>query len=227
MSLYPVNLKIENQLCLIIGGGLVASRKAKALLDGGAEVRVISPVLGEDLQTLADEHRLQWFARDFAEGDLQGAFLVFAATDNPEVQQRVAAEAQKLGKLLNSADDPAASDFHVPAHFRRGNILVTVATGGGSPALAKELRIKLEGLIGPEYEAVIGLIAAIREEVIELSGDSDSNAELLRRLLENDLVELILQRNWFEVQMVLLAELPEEIDSAGLLKNFLEKYDQS
>lgn len=227
MGLYPVNLNIENRLCIIIGGGRVAYRKAAGLLDAGAAVRVISPDLVDGLQHLVQENRLEWFSRLFAEGDLSGAFLVFAATDDREVQQRVADEAARYGVLLNSADDPAGCKFQVPAHFRRGDILVSVSTGGGSPALAKALREKLENVVVPEYEAVVELLSGIREKIVCLDIDSENHAEILRNMMQKGIVEAVLQENWFELQMILLSELPEQVDGVALLKKFLQKYDRS
>lgn len=205
----------------------MALRKAKGLLEAGAEVRIISPHLTEGLMEYMREGKLEWFERGFAEGDLHGAFLVFAATDSRKVQNSVREEAQRCGILLNSADDPGGSVFHVPAHFRRGQMMVTVATGGGSPALSRELRQQLEKIIVPEYEEVVGLLTLIREKVVKLESDSDIHGKIFRQLLQLGLAEKVLQRDWFEVQMILLAELPSEIDGVGLLKKFLEKYDHS
>jgi precorrin-2 dehydrogenase/sirohydrochlorin ferrochelatase len=227
MSLYPVNINISDKLCLVVGGGAVALRKTKSLLAGGARVRVICPEINAELKDLALSREIEWFERGFAEGDLKGAFLVFAATDNPVVQALITEEALKSSVLLNSADDPRNSDFHVPAHFRRGKMLVTVSTGGSSPALAKKIRQQLEIELVPEYELVVGLLALIREKVVSLSDDSRANGKLFSRLLQLGTVELILESNWFDLQMMLLRELPESVDAVTLLKNFLDKYDKS
>jgi precorrin-2 dehydrogenase/sirohydrochlorin ferrochelatase len=227
MSLYPVNINISGKLCLVVGGGAVALRKTKSLLAGGARVRVICPEINAELKDLALSREIEWFERGFAEGDLKGAFLVFAATDNPVVQALITEEALKSSVLLNSADDPRNSDFHVPAHFRRGKMLVTVSTGGSSPALAKKIRQQLEIELVPEYELVVGLLALIREKVVSLSDDSRANGKLFSRLLQLGTVELILESNWFDLQMMLLRELPESVDAVTLLKNFLDKYDKS
>lgn len=225
MDLYPINLDIKERLCLVVGGGTVALRKCYGLLQAGAQVRVISPEVVAEIQKLADEKEVEWFDRPFAEGDLEEAFMVFAATDKDDVQHAIAQEASERGVLLNSADGPVVSDFHVPAHFRRGAMLVTVSTGGGSPALARKLRLKLEGVIGPEYEPVVELMGLVREGVIHHSGDSQESGDIFRRLIEGNLLQAVLEKNWFDVQMLLLQELPAEMDSAALLKTFLEKQD--
>ncbi|MFT5697617.1 MAG: precorrin-2 dehydrogenase/sirohydrochlorin ferrochelatase [Desulforhopalus sp.] len=227
MSLYPINLKIENILCLVVGGGLVALRKSRGLLQAGAKVRVISPDLVPELRRLVETGDVEWFERPFAEGDLEGVRLVFAATNNRKVQILVEEEAKKHKILLNSADAPLESDFHVPAHFRRGPMIVTVSTGGGSPALAKKLRQQLEDKIVPEYRAVVVLMGLVRERVIAINDNQQVNHDIFRRLLEGDLVTYVLEENWFDLQMLLLQELPAEIDSAILMKTFLERQDHS
>lgn len=227
MLLYPVNLNIADKLCLVVGGGTVALRKTKSLLAAGARIRVISPEVLPELSVLEQNEEIEWFARGFAEGDLKGAFLVFAATNSLEVQELIAEEASKYSVLMNSADDPLNSHFHVPAHFRRGRMLVTVSTGGSSPALAKKIRQGLELEIVPEYELVVELLSLIREQVVRLGGDSALNGDLFRRLLQQEIVELILEANWFDLQMMLLRELPDSVDAVTLMKNFLEQCDHS
>lgn len=227
MTLYPLNLQINGRLAVVVGGGVVALRKVKGLLAAQARIRLICPQLEGELLEIAEAERLDWLPRPYAEGDLQGAFLVFAATNDRQVQARIAREALRQGVLLNSADDPAGSDFHVPAHFRRGHLLVTISTGGGSPALAKIIREKLEREIGPSYGAVVDLLARIRQQLVASGREEESsaNGEIFRRLLQQNLVDLVASGNWFELQMLLLRELPESIDAVALVRTFLEEYD--
>jgi len=225
-TFYPVNLKLCDRLCVVIGGGNVASRKVNNLLTCGAVVRVVSPYVQIHLEKLIFQKKVEWFEREYAEGDLQGAFLAFAATSDRNVQQLVKEEAEQHKIIFNSADEPAGSDFHVPAHFRRGKMLVTVSTGGCSPALSKYLRESLEKEIGPEYESVVGFLALIRDAVVSRDNDSTAHKELFQRLLEMDIVKLICDGNWFELQMILLQELPGDIDSVALIRRFLDVHDK-
>lgn len=227
MPLYPVNLNLTSRLCLVVGGGPVALRKTKGLLAGGADVRVISPEIVPDLAMLVQQGAVEWFERGFVEGDLEGVFLVFAATNNRETQVKIMAEAADHEVLVNSVDDPRGSDFHVPAHFRRGNMLVTVATGGGSPALARVLRKKLEETLDPAYEAVVDLMGMIRDEIVVRDDNFDAHGRLFRRLLEQNLVELTLKAQWFDLQVMLLQELPKDVDAVLLMRKFLENHDRS
>ena len=225
MALYPVNLKLEGRLCVVIGGGQVAERKSLALLAAGASVRVIAPAVTDCIAGLAQEEKVEWFQRVFAEGDLEGTFLAFAATNVPEVQLAVEAEAKRRGVLLNSADTPQGSDFHVPAHFRRGRVLVTVATGGGSPAFAKVMREKLEGVITPDYAMIVELLGMVREKIVGLDDDSDGHALIFTKLLDAGLVEVTCERDWFSLQKLLLGVLPKEVDAATILREFIEMCD--
>lgn len=223
--LYPMHLKIAGRLCVVIGGGAVALRKVRSLLDCGAKVRVISSGAHETLRQLAREGELEWFARDYAEGDLSGAFLAFAATNNRQVQARIAAEAESNAVLLNSADDPQGSHFHVPAHFRRGRMLLSVSTGGASPALARKIRKQLEGIFPESYAVAVELLALIREEVVGTNEDTATHTALFRRLLEQGFIDTVVRGDWFEIQMLLLRELPPEIDGVDILKRFLAAHD--
>lgn len=225
MSFYPVNLQIDNRLCVVVGGGRVALRKVLGLLETKARIRVISPTVEPELRVLSRSGKIEWLPRGYAEGDLRGAFLVFAATNNREVQSLVEIEAAKSSSIINIVDDPGASDFHVPAHFRRGKMLITISTGGGSPALAKKIREQLEETIKPEYEAVVDLLALVRERLLERQDATEVHTELFRRLLQVGIIEVLLEKNWFELQMLLLRELPEEIDAVALVRQFLEKHD--
>lgn len=227
MSLYPVNLKIRNKLCLVVGGGNVALRKIRSLIDCGASIRVISPMVTPEIFAMARKKEIEWLERGYAEGDLRGVFLAFAATNDHHAQELIRQDAAAYSVLLNCVDDPKGSHFHVPAHFRRGKMLLTVSSGGGSPALSKIIRQQLEETIIAEYEGVVDLMAMIRVKVVRVEADSSDNRELFSTLLEKGLVQLILNKKWFDLQMLLLQELPGEIDSVVLLKQFLEKHDKT
>lgn len=226
MALYPINLNIANRLCVVVGGGSVACRKVKSLLDCGGVVRVVSPYVESELEKIILGKQVEWFEREYVKGDLQEVFLVFAATSDPAVQLQIKEEAQKYRVILNSADDPVGSDFHVPAHFRRGKMLVTVSTGGGSPAMSRQIRERLELEFGPEYEAVVDFLAMVREAVVSSDTNSSSRKELFNNLLKIDIVGLIRDGNWFDLQMLLLQELPENIDAVVLIKRFLDAHDK-
>lgn len=165
---YPIVLtQLDRVLCVVVGGGDVAARKVGALLDSGARVRVISPQLHPELEAWRQEDRFEYLARTFEPGDLDGAFLVIAATDRREVNARVAEEARERGILINVADDPVAGNFHTMGSVLRGDVLLAVSTGGESPALSAHIRRKLEAVFGPEYGVLAQRLGEFRKGVIE------------------------------------------------------------
>ncbi len=149
--LYPIFLDLSGRRCVVVGGGVVAGRKARKLLQARARVVVISPEMGAELESVAVEvHR-----RSYAEGDLEGAYLAFAATDSREVNAAVAREAKERGIPVNVADRPSDGDFALPSTLRRGSLQVAVSTGGASPTLARRIRDELEEVFGPEWAGIV------------------------------------------------------------------------
>jgi cobalt-precorrin 5A hydrolase/precorrin-3B C17-methyltransferase len=141
MRVYPIFLHhLQGTLVVVVGGGRVGQRKVAGLLAVGAHVRLISPIVTPDLQAWAADSQIEWLARPYAPGDLQGALLAFAATDQRPVNAQVAADARALRILCNVADAPNEGDFHLPAVYRQAELTVAVGTGGASPTRAKTLR---------------------------------------------------------------------------------------
>ncbi len=160
---YPIILTdLSGARCVVVGGGPVAQRKVAGLLEAGARPLVVSPGLTPTLATWRDEGRLEHWARPYEEGDLAGAALAFAATDDPAANARVAAEARARGILVNLADDPSAGSFHTVASVRRGDLLLTVSTGGRCPGFAAHLRAELAARYGPGYAAALAGAAQLR-----------------------------------------------------------------
>jgi len=173
----------------------VAARKARSLLDCGARVRLVSPELCPELRTLADQGRLEALRRVYVTGDLAGAWLVFAATSDPEAQRSIAAEAAERSIPCNLADGPGQSSFHVPAVLRRGELTVAVATNGRSPALAALLKQELAERYGVEYAVLVALLGELRDQVLARKGLGEAvpDESLVRRLLHPELIDWIRQ----------------------------------
>ena len=191
LTMYPVCLEISDKLCVVVGGGSVAERKILGLLTAGAQVKVISPLLTETLARLAEEGRIEWLAREYADDDLTGALLVFAATDNRDVQEAVRKEADRAGQLVNVIDAPERCDFHVPAVVRRGDLTLAVSTGGRSPAVAAMVRKELAERFGEEYGVLLDLISRLREQLLTGDGDSAERKILFQNILHDDIVHWI------------------------------------
>jgi len=217
MNLYPVNLNIQNKLCVIVGGGEVAGRKIRSLVNCGAKVVVISPVISAEIEGIASSGEIELRKRNYQNDDLDGAFLVFAATNEPNVQQAVVDEAKRKSILINSVDDPSSCSFQVPARVRRGNFMLTVSTGGSSPALASKLRKDLEEEYGLEYEHFVNLLARIREKVVVDGNTSDSHKLLFEKLLQLNILQRIQKADWVSLQQELGSILPEGMDVDELI----------
>ncbi len=182
MRYFPINLDLRDKAAVVVGGGAVAARKCSALLDAGARVTVIAPVLDASLEKMRRSGRLLHLAREFAPGDLAGAFLAFAVTDSPAVNRAVADEAKAGAILADIADAPELGSFTLPAVMRRGELQIAVSTGGKSPALARRIRAELEALYGPEYGAALELLGAVREKLLTEKGNSAYNKEIFNDL---------------------------------------------
>ena len=146
----PLSLKIEGRLALVIGGGKVAGRKVRSLLECGARVTVISPSLAPSLVELVDEGRIKHQSREYCRGDLKGAFLAVIATNDHVANSAAVEEAESGGVLVCDASDGEAGDFIFPATLRQGDLTISVSTGGTSPLLAKQIKEGLETLYSEE-----------------------------------------------------------------------------
>jgi precorrin-2 dehydrogenase / sirohydrochlorin ferrochelatase len=185
---YPAFLNLAGRKCVVVGGGQVALRKVRALLQCGAAVTVVSPAVCAGLKELAADDRIAVLPRAYRPGDLAVAYMALSATGNECANAEVAAEAHKRGVLVNIADDPARSSFIVPSTVSRGYLTVAVSTGGKSPALARRIRTELEKDLGPEYARLVDLIGEIRQELsghgIDVDGERWQQALDLNTLLK-------------------------------------------
>ncbi len=191
MIAYPIALVgLEHARCVIVGGGRVAARKVAALREAGASPIVLSPVLCESLRRQAERGEIEVMERAYCPGDLEGARLVIAATDEPAVNEAVWREAELHGCLVNVVDDPAHCNFHVPAIVRRGSLTISVSTGGNSPGLARRLRQDLEAQFDAAYEPYLALLGEFRPLVRTRIADPVQRKALWAALLDSDLLDL-------------------------------------
>ena len=191
---FPIALELAGRRCVVFGSGPVARARATALLDAGAAVTLI--------------------ARPYEDGDLAGAFLAVAATGDGAETARIFAEAEREGVLLNAVDDPARCHFAVPAVLRRGDLTVTVSTGGRAPGYARRLRDELSETVGDEYGTLVDLIGDVRAELRaerpEDSDDFDQWAARWRDALEHDLIGLVRAGRTGEARTLLRAALADK-----------------
>jgi len=168
----------------------VSERKVHSLLETQAQVRVISPKLTESLARLAETGAIEYLPRPYQRGDLEGAFLVIAATDDASTNQAVAREAERRHSLVNVVDSPALGNFTLPAVVRRGALTISISTEGQSPALAAHIRRRLEECIGPEYAALLDVLGEQREWVIHAC-PPERRRDLWQGLVNSDLLDLL------------------------------------
>ena len=174
MTLFPAFLKLENRLVIVIGGGSIASQKIPSLLQAGARARVISPELHPHLAEYVRRREIDWHPKPFSPDDLEGAFLVIAATSIRELNASVFAEAERRNILCNSVDDIDHCHFYYGSVLQRGDLQIAISTNGKSPALAQRLRLELEQQFGPEYAAWLAWLGAAREVLRAQSSGADT-----------------------------------------------------
>jgi precorrin-2 dehydrogenase/sirohydrochlorin ferrochelatase len=181
---------IEGRRALVVGGGPVATEKVEKLLDHGAAVRLVSPDLTPELRAMVDEGRIHEFhERTYEPSDLDGCFMVIAATNLDAVNRMIWQDAEALNILCNVVDVPPMCNFIVPSIVRRGELAIAISTGGASPVVAKHIRRDLEATYGPEWEALVDLLREVRDELKERYLDMPSRRVAVERLMETDIVQ--------------------------------------
>lgn len=185
----PVNLLVADRSVVVVGAGRIAARKIEPLLDLGARVRVVAPQLGEEVRAWRDAGRLRVAERGFEPSDLDGSWLAITATDDPDVNRAVFEAGDARRVWVNSADDPENCSFTLVSVVRRGDIVVTIGTGGRSPALAAWLKARMETELGAEYETLLDLLGDAREDM-RAAGRSSEDANW-RAALDSGILDLV------------------------------------
>ncbi len=191
MQLFPAFLNIQNRPCLVVGGGEVASRKADLLLEAGARVTVVAPKLGHTLADWLEQGRITHREGTFEPGDLDGATLIIAATDDEAVNRQVSELAHARNIPVNVVDNPELCSFVVPAIIDRSPVQVAVSTGGSSPVLARLLRARLESALPTAYGRLGQLAEAFRHTVKARLPDVGSRRRFWEKVLQGHIAELV------------------------------------
>jgi precorrin-2 dehydrogenase/sirohydrochlorin ferrochelatase len=207
---YPLFLDLDGRHVLLAGGGSVSARKAEALLRAGARVTVVAPDVAAELARLAPP--LTIVRRPFEASDLDGQFLVFAATNDAAVNARIAEECHARGILVNVADATELCDFIVPAVIERDSVQVALSTGGKSPALARALRRELEAAVGPEWAELNDLLGELRERAIAALPTDADRKRLFDAIVASDALALLREGRREEA----LATIARLCDAAGV-----------
>jgi siroheme synthase-like protein len=192
MTLFPAFLKLENRPMLVVGGGAIASSKIPGLLEAGARITVVAPKLNCDLAERVRNRQIEWLPKPFEASDLDGKFVVVAATSLRDVNAAVFAAADKRQILCNAVDDIDHCHFYYGSIVQRGDLQIAISTNGKSPALAQRLRKELEQQFGPEYAAWLEWLGTAREAIRAQSTDPLAAKQQLHLLASRPMFERFL-----------------------------------
>ena len=227
---YPAFIDVQDRCCIVIGGGNIGEEKVVKLLDCHASVVVISPEVNDGVRILAEENKIDWQKREYRTGDLKGAFIAIAATDDNKVNRAIAKEAEERNVLLNVVDVTHLCTFIAPSVAIRGDVTVAASTGGASPALARKFRELLDG--SPiesshplmEYAELTPLLADVRSEI--RSRGITLVTDHWQACITDNLLETVLDGRYGEARATLLDDLMKGVGcdcEPGVCKMWEEK----
>ncbi len=189
MTLLPIFLKLDGRPGLLVGAGTVALEKIGSLLKTGVKLRVIAPQARPEVVALAAEGKLEWVEREFKPSDLDGNFIVIAATDVPEVNATVYREAVARGIACNSVDDIPNCDFFFGSVVSRGDLQIAISTAGESPAVAQRLRREIDEQLPEDLGPWLAALGEMRREVLAKHPRSEERRLLLHELAQRQICD--------------------------------------
>jgi siroheme synthase-like protein len=195
MSLFPIFVRLNGRLVVVVGGGTIAEGKIQNLLSAEARIRLVAPAITPQVASLVRFGKVDWVPKEFSPGDLDGAFLVIAATSASGINEAVYRESEARGILCNAVDDIEHCHYYTGAVVQRGDLQIAISTNGKSPALAQRLRLELEAQFGPEYELWLEWLGASREAIRKSSCDPESNKKLLHELASKPVFDRFVQES--------------------------------
>jgi precorrin-2 dehydrogenase len=188
---YPAILSLGGRRALVVGAGKVGEGKISGLLNAGAEVHVVSLQATEQVTRWAKEGRIELSLRAFEETDLDGCFLVVAATESNDTNVRVFEGAEARQMLCNVVDVTHLCNFILPSIVRRGDLAIAVSTGGASPALARRIRLAIQQCYGDEYAPAMQILGSLREELKQRYPHPNDRKVLFERMVYSNFMELV------------------------------------
>jgi len=209
LKYYPVFWNIAGKKCVVVGGGEVAERKVKRLLESGAEVFIISPQLTPELTRLNEESIISHIAKEYSSEYIYGAALVVGATDDEKTNAAISSDARSKGIPVNIVDDPQKCDFILPSLVERGDLTIAIGTGGKSPALARYMREELESKYGKEYEVLLNILGSLRTKMAKNSG---VGKDWFASLLAVGILNVIKEKDWEKVKMLIKKTTGQEVE---------------
>lgn len=212
MRYLPICLNLEGRRAVIVGGGVVGTQKVRDFAECGADVLVVSPVVSDYIRDEAAAGRIELRQRRYQSGDVAGAFLVIVATDDPETNAAVYAEANAAGQMVNVCDDPPHCNYIFASKIERGPLTVSLFTHGTAPAFAKRVRRELETWLGPEYGSLAELLAELRPQVKALEGLTQPQRQrIFERLVYSELLMLFREGRAAEARQMAARLIDEEL----------------
>jgi len=210
MDYFPILIDLRKFKTLVIGGGEVATRKVKNLLEFNAHPVIIAPEVSDELKELILLHTLEYKQRKYKKGDLRNFNLVFVATDSPEIDSEICEEAKEIGCIVNFADQPELCNFIVPSFIKRGDLIISISTQGKVPFLSRFVRQCLEDKFPPSFAHFVQLSAILREKLKQ---------ENIKGQLKEKIIDEFLVIKWVDIIE------DEGFDYAQtLLQDFLKAY---
>ena len=216
MKYYPINFDIKDKNCLVVGGGSVGARKTSTLIRCGAVTTVVSPEFTPAFENLGKQGIIL-LKKEYSEDDLENMFLVILATDNWELNLEISKHAKKKGILCNIADNMEESDFILPSIISRGDLLITVSTGGKSPALAKKIKENLENEFGSEYAEFLYIMGKIRKKLLLKKHAPDEHKIIFQALIKKGLLDTIKNKDHVKTNNLLHELLGKDYSYENLL----------
>jgi len=188
---YPIFIKLKNEKILVVGGGAVATRKVKILINYSPQITIVSPRVSSELKALISKYNLKYYKRNYRKSDLKNKKIVFVATNDEKLNKQIFQDAQQSGILVNVVDNLEHCSFIVPSIMARGDLQIAISTSGISPLLTKTIRKKLEELFGSEYNTLLKLIRKYRSIIKKKFSDVKVRRIKLERLLNPSIIKKI------------------------------------
>lgn len=202
MHSYPITLNLQNRSVVVIGGGKVAYRKVTALVKAKANITIVSPSLFEPLLQIVEANNLQWICDDFQPKYIEDAELIFAATNDYEVNEQIY-QAKKKSQWINVVDHPDLCDFHIPATVQRGKLVISVSTGGASPLLARKIKNEIAEQYDDCYEDYVDFLYEARTLIKQYVETEEERRKIFAELLNMEHTNLSKMRHYLQSIMML------------------------
>jgi precorrin-2 dehydrogenase/sirohydrochlorin ferrochelatase len=190
-SYYSMIVDLTGKRCVVIGGGMVAERKIRALLETSALVSVVSPTFTPPIAKWTESGLVGGQQREYRRGDIEDAFLIIAATNNPDVNYQVYLDGKQQNQLVNIADRPELSNFIVPAALCRGKLIISVSTSGAIPSAAVAIRNEIEHNYGEDYEKFVDFLSDFRVEVKRVILDMSEREHIFKEAAKLDILHML------------------------------------